>query len=60
MRCSRTGNRNGHIVHFNVMTSHPALTNCPAELRIRVRYENDDLARSRAPQNISVEFKVQP
>lgn len=42
-----------------VITSQEAKRLCNAELGIKVRYENDDLARTRAPQNIKVEFAVE-
>jgi hypothetical protein len=42
-----------------VITSQDAKKLCNAELGIKVRYENGDLARDRAPQNIQVEFAVQ-
>jgi hypothetical protein len=42
-----------------VITTPDANKLCSTDMGIKVRYERDDLARDRAPQNIYVEFAVE-
>lgn len=42
-----------------VITSQGAKKLCTAELGVKIRYENDNFSRDRAPQNIDVEFAVE-